>query len=272
MPLINKPSFDGLITNLTAKDSTPYVGMGNPDSKILLVGSEKALNTNNPNENTIIEHELNLNVAHWNNVLRNYNHLDTPFNPLLLERPHPFTGFNPFSPLLFEITRDKVRGQGGHTYYGMQRLLNHYEEIHNIPQTRILEVNNFNNSTFSRCFITEISTKPAKNQKKAAFKLNDFFMGERYHFMTNEAASFYQSFSTVVIYAGKNRKYVGQEGTANRLDIIRIFNPTLEHAHIHHMANHVYYDNGKGARVILCRHFAAGFGYAEAHEIALSIR
>jgi len=273
MPLINKLSFIDLITNLTAESSKPYVGMGNPDSNILMVGTEKALNADNPNNDheSILIHELCLNVAHWNNLLVEYNYLDNPFDLMLLERPLPFAGFNPFSPLLFEITHNMVYGKGGRTYYGIQRLVNHYEVLHNLPVTNAFETINFNNSTFSKCFITEISANPAINQMQAAFKLNHFFEGDRYNFMTNEAAAFYQSFSTVVIYAGKNKKYVGQEGTENRLNIIRIFNPNLEHFHIHRMENHIYYDNGEVARVILCRHLAGGFGHARAHEIALSI-
>ena len=82
MPLINKPSFLNLITALAAELAAvgfdplvdienpdmvpehlnPYVGMGNPDSDILMVGTEKALNAANPAHFAILTHELSLNV------------------------------------------------------------------------------------------------------------------------------------------------------------------------------------------------------------------
>jgi len=286
MPLINKPSFLNLITALAAEgfdpavmmenpiaaaQLNPYVGMGNPDSDILMVGTEKALSVVNPAHAAILVHELYLNVSHWNDLIVNHNHLTHPFDPNLLARFAPFTEFNPFSPLLFEITRQLVLGHHGHTYYGLERLLMQYEAINGLAPTNVMENINFHDSSFSRCFITEISARPAVNLNQAKFNLAHFFTGNRYHYMTAQAAAFYQSFRTVVMYAGKNAKYVGNAGTQNRLQIIRIFNTNLTHADIHILPDHVYYDNGTGARVILCRHLSSGFGGAIPHNVALSI-
>lgn len=291
MPLINKPSFLNLITALAAELAAvgfdplvdienpdmvpehlnPYVGMGNPDSDILMVGTEKALNAANPAHFAILTHELSLNVPHWNDLMVHHNHLIQPFDPNLLLRVAPFNGFNPFSPILLAATHHLVFGHHGHTYYGLQRLLNHYEEIHGQAATNAFENTNFIDSSFSKCFITEISANPAVNLNEARFNIGQFFARNRYFFMTTQAADFYQSFRTVVIYAGKNERYVGKEGTLNRLQIIRIFNPTLTHADINTLPTHVYYDNGLGSRVILCRHLSSGFGYETAHNIALSV-
>jgi len=245
--------------------------MGNPDADILLVGTEKALDPKNFKHYDILNHELNLNVEHWEDIIVNHNHLIEHLDPLLLIRSGLLNGFNPFNPLLFPATLSLVGGRAGHTYYGLQRLLNYYEGIRHLPVTTIFERLKYNKCTFSRCFLTEVSANPARNIHIAKFNLSDFFVGLRYHFMTTSARDFYTSFKNVVIYAGKNNRYVGAEGTTNRLKIIRIFNPSLNHLDIINMPHFDYYDNGHGARVILCRHLAAGLGNGIAIEIANSI-
>ena len=71
----------------------------------------------------------------------------------------------------------------GHTYFGLQRLLNAYE-IRESSSLSTLFNPLFSENTFSKGFITEISTSPTRQQALANFNLNDFFKSNRYNFMT----------------------------------------------------------------------------------------
>lgn len=275
MALIIKESFQNLLVSFDRKNDFPYIGMGNPNSKILFVGSEKALDSSNPLYNEIFEHELFLNFEHWFNVLQNSNHLTDPFDLILQNRNHPFNGFNPFNPLIFEITSLIVRNSGaGHTYFGLQRLLNAYENLNNEEVSNIFS-DRFTDNTFSKCFITELSANPARNQVKANFKLNEFLISERYEFMRGIASEFYQDFETVVIYCGKNNRYVGLPNSDRRLEVLRIFNPHIVHGDLRQVNINGclfdVYENNNGAKLILTRHLSSGFGYNMANAIASEI-
>ncbi len=272
--LITKESFADIFSNQPDIDAVPhngtnppYVGMGNPNSSLLVVGNEKALNKED--DQPIINHELLNNWNHWYDILNNHNDLIDPFNIELMNRPVSMNGFNPFNPLLFAPTLERVQGIGGHTYYGLQRLINAYENEG--PITGLFETS-FANNTFSKCFMTEMSANPSRTTKKAGFNSADFFTSSRYCFMTGIAASFYQGFKTTILYCGRNRKYVGNPDSEERLKIIRIFNPKLEHEHrrivVFGEKNIEYYDTDNGARVILCRHLSNGFGNADAKAVA----
>ena len=270
--MINKNSFINLLTRIENNQSNPYIGMGNPDSDTLFVGSEKALDENNPVYTSILEHELFLNYNHWKDIVNNFGALTDPFDNILLERSIPLSGFNPFNPLLFRTTAQIVQAAGaGHTYYGLQRLLNSYEVRNSSPLSTLFNPI-FSENTFSKCFITEISASPALQQTEANFKLSDFFNSDRYNFMTGSGSEFYQDFKKIVIYCGRNNRYVGKPDSNSRLKILQIFNPSIHHNHRRVVSengvNFDVYENGAGAKLILCRHFSSGFGHVQANEIA----
>ena len=272
MPLIYKPEFVELLNSNFLRDLNEnkenfYVGMGNPNADILLIGSEKALNSLDPNYGPILRHELELNIDHWIDLLDNYNHLENPFDLNLLNRNPPLNRFNPFNPLFLEQTANIVGNRAGHTYAGMKRLI---KIVYN--QNLDLYTNNYNLNVYSQIFISELSTKTALNQNAAKFKLANFLASDRYNFLTTTASNFYRRFKTVVVYCGLNNKYVGKTGTENRLRVIQIFNPTLSHMDLITIATTSspieIYSNGLGSKVILCRHFAAGFGNDMAQVLA----
>ena len=95
---------------------------------------------------------------------------------------------------------------------------------------------------------------------------------DRYIFLTTTASNFYRSFKTVVIYCGRNNKYVGKIGTENRLRVIQIFNPTLAHLDLITVETPSspieIYSNDLGSKVILCRHLSSGFGNNVAQVLA----
>ena len=272
MPLINRQEFVELLNSNFLRDLNEnkenfYVGMGNPNADTLLIGSEKALNPLDARYAPILRHELELNIDHWIDLLDNYNHLENPFDANLLNRNPPLNRFNPFNPLFLEQTANIVGNKAGHTYAGMNRLIN---RVHN--QNFGLYTNDFTSNVFSKIFISELSTKTALNQNAAKFKLANFLASDRYNFLTTTASNFYRSFKTVVIYCGLNNQYVGKIGDENRLRVIQIFNPTLllsDLIRIETPSSRIeIYNNGMGSKVILCRHLAAGFSNDMAQVVA----
>ena len=272
MSLINKNSF----LNLINENTSEYIGMGNPNSNLLLVGSEKAIDLSlHP---LIAHHELYHNYMHWKDLVCNHNTLYDPYDGVLLHRPYPLDGFNPFNPLFLGVTRRIVMPLGGHTYKKIKRLVNHFQNIRHLPVTDINPIyapgNNFDLNTFSKCFITDLSSKPATNQNKANFKLDKFLQSERYNFLSHHAASFYQDFKTTILYFGKNVNYIGKVNSPQRLSILRIYNPIIEHTDRQMITsggfNFECYIPKTGSKVILSYHFTAFGSFTANYSIALA--
>ena len=287
MPLITKKSFIDLITHLNSKafsvdadKQNHYVGMGNPNSDLLLVGNEMALDSSHSIHSSIFRHECTLNIEHWYDIIAHYNHLINPFDPILLKRIAPLTGFNPFNPLLFSLTRSIVLGKHGHTYYGMERLINHFEKIDGFTQTNIEETINWIICSFSKFFITELNINPSKTSSTSKFNVKDFVgtnktskPSKRYNFINKGDLDFYKSFKTVIIYAGSKLNYVGKVASIEREKIIQIFNPKLSNSNLKSSPSGIkFYDCGTGARVIISRHFSSGFGHTTAKDLASLIK
>jgi hypothetical protein len=237
-----------------------YIGMGNPDADILLVGREKALDPDEPHDRPIILHELLLNHPHWYDIVVNHPNKGS-HDAALLQRPHPFTDFSPYNPLLFQDTRHRVARKGSHTYRRMWLTVNRGATAHQLRG--LSRMNNQQQEAwswglFDKVFITELSIQVARksNEAPTPFRLTEWLQSARYRFMSRMAAAFYRRFKTVVIYAGVNDtgvKYVGAPGSPERLALVQIFNPSLTHNHMHLRANGMVqeYANGSGARVLI---------------------
>jgi len=227
------------------------------------VGKEKALDAGDAYYWPIILHELLLNHPHWYDIVVNHPHA-WAHDPLLLNRPHPFTGFNPYNPLLLPATWPRVTGRGFHTYQGMWLAVDHGTTINDVTGLGRLTnaaAESWQWRLFDKVFITELSIVVARNSTAAPtpFRLNEWLQSPRYRFMSGMAAPFYRRFKTVVIYARvDNRRYVGAPGSPERLALVRIFNPTLTHADMHLLANGAVqeYANGTGARVLITPHLS----------------
>jgi hypothetical protein len=244
------------IARIQAGTCPDYIGMGNPDADILLVGREKALDPGSPTDRPIILHELLLNHPHWYDIVVNHPNVGS-HDPVMLGRPHPFTGFSPYNPLLFTDTWNIIARKGAHTYRRMWLAVNcgtGVDQVAGFNQMNNQQRQAWSWGLFDKVFITELSMQVARSSSNVRFKLKEWLQGPRYHFMSGMAAPFFQRFKTVVIYAGvKNRRYVGAPGSAERLALVRLFNPTLTHAHMHPLANGAVqgYANGFGARVLI---------------------
>ena len=244
-----------------------YIGMGNPDADILFVGKEKALDPGKLIDQPIILHELLLNHPHWYDIVVNHTNKGS-HDTALLQRPHPFTGFSPYNPLLLPTTWARVTGRGFHTYQGMWLAVNDGGTINDVTGLGTMtppQAEAWQWRLFDKVFITELSIQVARSSSKVRFKLKEWLQSPRYRFMSGMAAPFYQRFKTVVIYAGvNNRRYVGAPGSPERLALIQIFNPTLTHADMHVLANGAVqeYANGTGARVLITPHLSGNAGRA----------
>ena len=267
MTLIKNKAFIQLIEKYYKEKEKPYIGMGNPSGKILLIGCEKALDKSINLDNEILRHELELNIEHWYDILHNHNTKQDPFDPSLLIRGVPFDNFNPFNPLFFNLTAQRVKGKSGHTYYGLQRLIN---EIENNETT--LFGNTFNNNTFSKCFLTEISVDTARSSNSVSFNIKNFKGTLRYNFLnSDEVKEFFETFKIIILYCGKKNKYVGKKGSREREWLIGLFGLTNDDIH-NENGLEVYYNNEKSSsKIILCRHIAGGLSGKDIENIKNSI-
>jgi hypothetical protein len=252
----------------------PYIGMGNPDADILLVGCEQALEP--MIDAQIIWHELVLNHAHWHDIV--VNHHRTPsHDPTLLLRQPPFAGFSPYNPLLWPATWQKVvAARGNHTYCGMWKAVNcgaGNADVNGLGRLEPDAAKNWQWHLFDKVFLTELNVRVAKRSADAQF---NGLEGPRYDFMSGIGASFYQRFKTVVIYAGGNPRYIGTPRSARRLSLITLFNPNLQlaHRHVHTFNVMIHppgaahgpipytslsveeYTNGNGRRLLIAPHLS----------------
>lgn len=226
----------------------PYIGMGNPDSNLLFVGSEKAFD---PKFSYNIDlHERILNYIHWCDIVNNYNHIfNDKFHPTLLNRPY-LEGFNPFSPLTLYDTLIKVMYSGKpHTYKKMKQIMDvqmmYFSGDNRTVYLQEVSPQLYDFSMFRYCFLTDISDLPKPSQDFGKrFSIKDFMMTNRYSEMLNDNSlgGFYRSFKNIVIYAG--RKYTGVHGSYEREIIIKLFNPNI--------IMNAHYTNGYASDIYIC--------------------
>ncbi len=255
------------------RKNPPYLGMGNPDADILMVGREKALNPQDQAYWNIILHELVLNHAHWYDIVHHHAAVH-PHDPALLGRAVPFTGFSPYNPLLWLSTWEMVTGQGHHTYQGMWTAVNYSTrnaDVNGLGRLDAAAAEAWQWRLFDKVFITELNLQVAKSSRKTKFKLAEWLRRPRYTFMAGMGAPFYRRFKTVVIYTGLDNDYVGNHGERNRLDLVQLFNPTLTHDNrvvLHQNGQTVEeYTTANGSRVLITPHLSGADGWGAAAAI-----
>ena len=216
MALIKNKWFKKIFTNETSNATEisqynpfeyPYIGMGNPDSDLLFVGSEKAFDVNVSTQ--IDKNERVLNFHHWADIVKNHNKIEDHLHPKLKLRNSILRGFNPFSPLSFEETALDVYGVN-HTYKKIEKIINSRIPIFSkaIVTSDIFEVTpkKFCNSTFNYCFHTDLSDVPKKRQNHGViFDFEKYKDSARYqHIENGTLGRFYNSFKFIIIYEISN--------------------------------------------------------------------
>jgi|GEM_PF-2236501 hypothetical protein len=167
------------INNIEKLANPFYLGFGNPHSNILFVGKEKGFNTDQHSE-LFIKESIN-NTLHWKFIFDNNENLNN-INQFDIQNQ---LGFNPIFPKIYHNKKFHPR----HTW-GLYSKIANGVELNN--STKLNESQIFNNSFFSKCFLTELNHIPS------AYTNGLNMIEERRLFFMND---FYRSFTKVVIGA-----------------------------------------------------------------------
>ncbi|WP_158860965.1 hypothetical protein [Lunatibacter salilacus] len=152
-----------------SKETSPnpyYIGKGNPNAKILVIGKELAIDPFDTETKHIFKQESVENPLQWKNIIESGQLLD--FNPLF-----------PYD--------NKYKKSGGSTWNQYQRLCNLISAEMHV---------NENNHFFHNFFITELNTIPSKNSPG----ISNIEIGPRLDFLKNN--KFYQNFDVIIVAAG----------------------------------------------------------------------
>lgn len=152
-----------------------YIGFGNPNSKILIIGKEKAFDFNN--KDLLIKESIN-NYIQWKEIISSYS-LKENQSKVCKE-----IGFSPVLPKAYHSGKTK----GRHTWKIISELINHISK-----EPKILEESNhLENSIFNECFLTELNYIPAKYTEGTGLTET------RKQFLSQD---FYKTFPIVIIGA-----------------------------------------------------------------------
>lgn len=147
-----------------------YVGFGNPESEILILGQEKAFDSISSPELCFLE-SINNNF-YWNKII------NESYNPKL------------FDPRFPRAYHDSQKMKLSHTWSLYSKVLSPFyskDSLESFKETRVLE-----KSFFNDCFISEINAIPSKTNKK------NKITKQRKQFLSN---SFFRTFKYVVLAA-----------------------------------------------------------------------
>lgn len=153
-----------------------YIGFGNPNSSILFIGKEKAFNFSK-SPDLFVKESIN-NTLHWQSIEECYDLLNH-------HNVNKKYGFNPFFPKLYHTRKLSSRHTWGlysHIVAGINKLSN---DCFN-------ESVDYDQSFFSKCFMTEINHIPSKYSN--GLRMTE----ERKDLLTSQ---FYKEFKTIIIGA-----------------------------------------------------------------------
>ncbi|NMM50752.1 hypothetical protein [Marinigracilibium pacificum] len=154
-----------------------FIGYGNPNSDLLIIGKEKAFN---PEKNPeLLLHESINNLTQWKNIIS--------------------TGVNigEFDPRNPRIYHNKGLSSG-HTWRLYSKIISSYSGDFN-THSELLNSTDINDSMFNNCFITELNYKPSKKTLKSAGNLEY----RKALFQTDFFKSFKKVLFTAKAYVGK---------------------------------------------------------------------
>lgn len=195
--------FKDLLANEQWKDH--YIGLGNPNAKILIVGKECAINTKSNKEEDIMLNNITYlqNYQQWknnadNNILEvnKWNPHDIYYDYNLYNPLHPFYG-QLYKPLRTKKDGTKNGGTSS-TWYNYQKLINYYRIRKGIP------IDDSCVDFFRDCFITELNElcRP-NNNNLTSTECYDTEMSVRSRFELICITPYFQSqFDTVILACG----------------------------------------------------------------------
>lgn len=209
-----------------SKFSNPYyVGFGNPDSDILFLGKEKAFNiTDNPD---LFLFESIDNILHWETIQK-----AKIFDPKI--KFYETSDFNPIFPRLHHNSKFSKR----HTWGVYAQIISLLRQLDH--STLINETDNYEQSLFKHCFMSEINHIPSKysygnkkiNDERKAFLSNDFYKGFKYVFIGANGYITQSELENIFEAKTINQNYkVGEIGTKEKrtlsVDILKSEKQTI---------------------------------------------
>ena len=171
-----------------------YIGFGNPNSGILFLGKEKGFDIENRPDLFFLESIDNIKQWELLTAKKDFNTQDSLYEKL---------NFNPIFPRLKHTQKISKR----HTWGMYAHIISELKNLNH--DTLINEVENYSNSLFNYCFMSEINYIPSKYSKGA--KLSPL----RKEFLSNE---FYKKFPLVII---------GAKNYLKAIDVCDIFDAEL---------------------------------------------
>ena len=171
-----------------------YIGFGNPNSDILFLGKEKGFDIENRPDLFFLESIDNIKQWELLTAKKNFNAQDSLYEKL---------NFNPIFPRLKHTQKISKR----HTWGMYAHIISELKNLNH--DTLINEVENYSNSLFNYCFMSEINYIPSNYSKGA--KLSPL----RKEFLSNE---FYKKFPLVII---------GAKNCLKAIDICDVFDAEL---------------------------------------------
>lgn len=165
-----------LVSKLSKLDVAPeykYIGTGNPNADILIIGKEVSISSNPQQKKMEIDENLN----DWEMIL-------SGSFPELVPRDSIFyTPFYPYKGQKFKIYRGKDNGGTSTTWYNYQKLINHIFANNDNPNIDFHE----------NVFLTEVNSTPSLKTADADTS------SIKFRKKSVLSSSFFQSFPVVII-------------------------------------------------------------------------
>ncbi len=146
-----------------------YIGFGNPNSQILVVGKEKAFNSTS-NTDLLIKESIN-NFAHWKHIVE--NKLVSQVQKNICNT----LGFNPLNPKVHHCGYTKRN----HTWGITSEIISGVFPDEKL-QLQYTEDQKFRDTIFNKCFLTELNHRPARyhegsglSAERATLLKSDFY-------------------------------------------------------------------------------------------------
>ena len=197
-------AFQKLLMEFSQKEVKHYIGLGNPNAKILIIGKECA----HEEGSTSAQQECSNNYNQWMKLVEKghgfINEEEIPQWDGSWETFCPFAPYN--KPQRFTIERKKgdkiISGAGGTsaTWYNYQKLINYIRELGKLDNPVNISTIDF----YKDCFITELNEKcRVNNQGLTAIerKKTKENIQKRFDLM-KETKSFWSHFETVILACG----------------------------------------------------------------------
>ena len=197
-------AFQKLLMEFSQKEVKHYIGLGNPNAKILIIGKECA----HEEGSTSAQQECSNNYNQWMKLVEKghgfINEEEIPQWDGSWETFCPFAPYN--KPQRFTIERKKgdkiISGAGGTsaTWYNYQKLINYIRELGKLDNP----VNTSTIDFYKDCFITELNEKCRVNNYGLSVKERqetEENIRQRFDLM-KETKSFWSHFDTVILACG----------------------------------------------------------------------